>query len=295
MTNVQRIIKYCALAFAFFLIFTIGSGIFYGITSLGMLFEDIDFYESKEEYDDEDERENNREMRTFSIDEMFDSIYINSGVAALTISVGDEFKLETDSKYIKASVNSGKLKITDNRTGFRFFNGESYKSKVNLVLPVGTIYRVFDIESGVGNVNIGKITAEKVILDLGVGNVSIDNIEATRSLEIEGGVGEVNIKEGKINNLDVSLGAGKCSITSYLDGDTEIETGVGEFNLTVYGNINDYRIHTDKGIGSILIDGESFGDNSTIGNGRNKLDIEGGVGSINIKFIDLSQRNYGDE
>ena len=50
------------------------------------------------------------------------------------------------------------------------------------------------------------------------------------------------------------------------------------------GDSDMYEIHAEKGIGDIKIDDVSVADNSTTGNGENKINIEGGVGSVDIKL-----------
>ena len=48
--------------------------------------------------------------------------------------------------------------------------------------------------------------------------------------------------------------------------------------------MNDYNISLDKGIGSATLAGNSMDDNTQYGTGSNKIDIDGGVGSISIDF-----------
>lgn len=67
-------------------------------------------------------------------------------------------------------------------------------------------------------------------------------------------------------------------------GDSEFEFGVGESNITLIGNKEEYKVDIEKGIGSITIDGSVVTGTSSIGNGSNCIDIEGGVGAINLKF-----------
>ena len=44
------------------------------------------------------------------------------------------------------------------------------------------------------------------------------------------------------------------------------------------------RIDIEKGLGAVTIDGEKVTDFGTSGNGQHSLEIETGVGSVNLKF-----------
>ena len=45
-----------------------------------------------------------------------------------------------------------------------------------------------------------------------------------------------------------------------------------------------YRIKTDKGIGTIKIDGKEISNNELYGNGSHSIDVDGGIGNIKIDF-----------
>ena len=101
---------------------------------------------------------------------------------------------------------------------------------------------------------------------------------------IDSGAGEVVIKDGSVNNLDLDMGIGKVKLNLEVIGNSEIDAGIGELNLVLLGNDDDYRINVDKGIGSIKFNGESVDAETTVGNGDNIIDIDGGVGNINVDF-----------
>ena len=82
------------------------------------------------------------------------------------------------------------------------------------------------------------------------------------------------------------MGVGKLSLTSKLTGNNKIDSGVGEMNLSLIGTLEDYKISLDKGIGNATINGDNMKDNNTYGTGNSKLDIDGGIGSIDIDFIE---------
>ena len=80
------------------------------------------------------------------------------------------------------------------------------------------------------------------------------------------------------------MGVGELNLTAALLGNNEFDFGIGESNLTVLGSKDDYRIDIEKGLGVVTIDGEKVTDFGTSGNGQHSLEIETGVGSVNLKF-----------
>ena len=47
---------------------------------------------------------------------------------------------------------------------------------------------------------------------------------------------------------------------------------------------DDYKIKIDKGIGSATVNNEKVVDSSYYGSGRNIIDIDGGVGNIEVSY-----------
>ena len=50
------------------------------------------------------------------------------------------------------------------------------------------------------------------------------------------------------------------------------------------GEEDDYKIELDKGIGEATLDGKEMSDDSVYGAGENYVEIDGGVGKLNITF-----------
>lgn len=268
MMNFHKIIKYCALAFAFFLIFGILSGIMYLMISIGNIFNDNNNITGKLE-----EININSDAKVIEID-------INS--SHLTIKTGDFLKAMTNNKDIVIREEDNKLFIEEeDNDWFSFGNNDS-----NLIVYIpddfdldGTV-----INTGAGKIEIDKLSTKKLYLDLGAGNVIIHNLEVLDEAEIDGGTGKIEIKKGLINNLDLDMGVGNLTLTSYLLGTNDISAGIGSIELNLIGTYDEYRILANKGIGSIKLDGNSIDSDTYYGTGNNQINIDGGVGSIDIHF-----------
>ena len=247
MTHFQRVIKYLALFLAFSLAAAIILG---GIGLVGTIFG----ISSNSVL---------AEMYSIELSQNIEKIDINLSASSLKIELGDRFALTT---------NIGKLNVTSDSTlkikqkhhqVFSINHGKA--GEIILTIPYGAMLKFFDLDAGAGSVEIECLNA--------------------KSVEIDTGAGAININGGEIEHLYLDLGVGEANITSAIKGKSSINCGVGETNINLIGKMDDYILNIDTGIGSVTFNDTNIKGNTTIGNGQYKLEIEGGVGAINIKFV----------
>lgn len=159
-------------------------------------------------------------------------------------------------------------------------NQEGY---ITLYIPKNMDLKELDIDNGAGRVEMDGIFARKLDLDHGAGTIKIVNSSFDK-VDIDGGAGKIEIASSVLNDMRLSAGVGKVDIDAELLGNNRIECGVGGIDLLLKGSKEDYKITTEKGIGSIKIKGESISNDHTYGDGKNTIRVEGGIGSINIDF-----------
>ncbi len=260
MTALQKFIKFAAIAFGVFLIASVALGIlslFAGARDLS-------------------------EEETFEIQLAQTSVErldIELDGVDFSLKIGEEIKLETNNKNVKAAFKGESLEIEENSSWFnRTVNG-----KVLLTLPDALIPRV-SLEIGAGKVTIEKLTANFIEFDFGAGEVAINELYAHQSAEIECGAGKFTLSNGELGNLDMDLGVGEVNIGAKLTGTkNEIDCGVGELNLAL-DKKSDYKIQISKGLGSITVGGVSYENNAVVGDGERKIELNGGIGAIKIRF-----------
>lgn len=268
MTGIQKVIKYLAIAFAIFLTFNIIFGIMYGISSIGILFDN-----NKSNISD---NQNNLEINNNTL-----LLDINVSSSNIIIKKGDNFIAQTSSKYINCKQDNNKLYIIEKK--HNWFNTNKNNELIIYVPSDFTFDRVI-IDAGAGKVNIEELSTKELYLSFGAGKAEINNLEVLENAEIEGGAGDLIIDAININNLELNMGIGKLSLTSKLTGKNKIDSGIGEINLSLLGTEEDYEIYMDKGLGKATINGNNVKDDNTYGNGINKIDINGGIGNIEINF-----------
>lgn len=269
MIKTQRIIKYCAIVFALYLIFNIIFGILYGVMSIDNIFSSDD---------------NVGDLNNVDIDISNNVKYLDIDVSNVSIDIknGESFKIETDNNKVDITSNNDKIIIRENSSWL--FSNEN--KNVVIYIPKDLIFQNVNIENGAGKVSIEELNSKKLYLDLGAGKVTINNINISLETEIDSGAGEFIINNGTLTNLDLDMGVGKVYIKSLINGDSEIDAGVGETVLDLIGTINNYKIRIDKGIGDTSINGNKISDSKYHGNGNNVIDIDGGIGKFTVNFVE---------
>ncbi|MBO7736557.1 MAG: DUF4097 family beta strand repeat protein [Clostridia bacterium] len=269
MTTFQKVIKYLAIALAIFLTVTIIGGILSAIGWLGGFFTD-DLL--------------TQDMQTYSVSEEIRNLDIQVGAADLNIQEGEVFSVKSNLKNLKVEQANGRLTIKDS-TKLQFFGlNASEDAVLTIYLPAQTIFESVNITTGAGRLTVDALSAQRLNFELGAGEVSIGTLVAAQSANVEGGAGRITIAGGSLHNADMDMGVGELNLTSALGGDCELNMGIGNSNITLIGNKEDYKLELEKGIGSISVDGKDVSDFGSSGNGTNKVDINGGIGSINVRF-----------
>ena len=136
------------------------------------------------------------------------------------------------------------------------------------------------IDGGSGEIKIEDIIADRLELDLGAGLIEIASSTFYKA-DIDGGVGVIDAIDTTLSSLELDAGVGSVSIDGEILGRSTIDGGIGEINLNL-SNESLYKFIVDKGLGDITVNGTSI--SGTYGNGENVIDIDNGIGSVNITF-----------
>ena len=220
------------------------------------------------------------ETKTYEITSEIHSLDVQINAADFKIVSADEFLVESNLKFLSVSEKDGVLKIVDESK-----NNSNYTDAIlTLYVPGGVVFDDVDIETGAAKMTVDTLSASSVELKLGAGDVRFESLNASADVDIEGGAGRITIVSGTLNDLSLEMGMGELNLTAAVLGDSDLKFGVGESNVTLIGSKDDYKVDIDKGIGNITVDGKTVTDFGSSGNGQNHIEIEGGVGAVNLKF-----------
>ena len=273
MTDVQRLIKYLAIAFAVVLTVAIIGGILSAVGVLGGIF-----------LGGGEETDATGNMKTYAVSSRISELKIHINAADLSIKEGTAFSVESNLKHLTVEEKNGCLILKD-LTTIKLNGSNAYKDAVLTVyVPAGTVFERINLNTGAGRVTAGELLAETVDLELGAGDALIDTLVATKSADIEGGAGRIAISGGALHNLELDMGVGQLNLTSALTGECQLELGIGESNITLIGSREAYELDIEKGIGEIRVDGKVVSDYGSSGNGTAEVKIQGGIGAIYVEF-----------
>ena len=274
MTTAQKVIKYIATAFAVFLMITIISLILSGSYALLSAFGLI---HTNKNIITDDLKVISSEVNEVS------TLKIDLACTNLDIKTGNSFKVETNNSKITFEEKDGSVKIKEENRNW--LNNNNSESNLIIYIPEDMIdIDETKIETGAGKINIENLNTQSLYLELGAGDVYLENVIATGDTKIDGGVGKTELKSCEINNLKANLGMGEFVFNGKLIGKSEIDSGVGAINIKLMEKKENYTIEVDKGLGNVTLDGQKLEIDRVYGTGKNYLDIDGGIGSIKIDF-----------
>lgn len=162
--------------------------------------------------------------------------------------------------------------------------GSYDNAKLIIYIPKEFSFSNANITTGAGKFTVDTLSADKLYLELGAGEVNIDKLYSNRSCEIDGGAGKITISDGILYNFDLDMGVGKLDLTAAVYGESQIDNGIGKSDITFIGAQDEYRLEFDKGIGSVKVDKQEMSDGDIFSNGVNEIEINGGIGEIDVTF-----------
>ena len=139
---------------------------------------------------------------------------------------------------------------------------------VTIYIPKGILFREVEIAVGAGKVEIENIYADEMQLNLGAGYMNVNHFKA--------------------RELEVNCGAGEVILRGEVEKEIDINTGLGQTKLYINGVEEDFGYEIACGLGQVTIGTQRFTgitDTRKRREGAIKwLDIECGIGSVEIKF-----------
>lgn len=219
------------------------------------------------------------ENKTYEVTGEVKSLEVEIGAADFRIETGDEFSVESNLKNLTFRQTGDRLILREKSIN-KTYNG----AQLTIYIPEGTVFTQIDITTGAGKFTAGSLSAETIDFEFGAGEVNIGELNATREADIEGGAGQITIGSGSLRDLSLDMGVGELDLTSKIVGEGELNLGVGDVQITLIGSREDYTVELNKGLGELRLDGENISGGRTIGNGQNDVEINGGIGSIDVSF-----------
>lgn len=213
------------------------------------------------------------------------NLHIELGQTELHIIPGDSFVFTADRKIDSIAVTGDTLHIKhtekDSETFGLFksylFEKEIPPLKATLTVPYNVFFENITLEIGMGEFESKMpLKCKRSTINVGLGSCSLEDFSVTDYFETECDMGSLFIQGN-------------------LKGNSKIQCGMGTVELITQGNPDDYNYKTQVGMGSVQIGDKTFEGLSNkerfSSAAKNYLDIDCGMGSIIISFVDTFQEH----
>ena len=219
----------------------------------------------------------------------FLEIDVDVSIANVTVTGGDDYTLYIDSDAtlggysLKWEVKNDVLKIKDGGAAghVQINSWEDFKN-------------MFGVNASAMNVTItipdgGQLN--KLKAKTGLGDVFISGLEMDGKLEAETGLGDVECYEIRAHDeVDLESGMGDVTLSvsePYSGAEFEAKTGMGTVEAQIDCLKEDWNYEAKTGMGTVTVNGDSRGTKAERkGKGDYKLELESGMGDINLYFQD---------
>lgn len=201
---------------------------------------------------------------------------VEAGFADVMIEYGDDFQVEANFD-LDVNDESDRLEVKDD--GSVFLSGEAW---MRIVIPHDTVFDVVDIENGAGRLSVEDIRTDEFYLDMGMGSTDIKGVSVYELTDISTGTGEIRMEDVLLTGCDFDLGVGSVYVSGKLEGNTDLDCGIGKLELVLEQSMGDLTIQFSSGLGSSTLNGREMKDDHVYGDGENIIDIDGGTGEVRI-------------
>lgn len=223
---------------------------------------------------------------------------VSVDVGGVIIEKGDSFSLNVEniiSKWLTVKSDNSVLDVKYGPEDPDDIKGiDTSSHKIIITVPYDHNTKDITLEVGTGDMSVKDLLCEKISLHCGTGSSEMSNIQCS-NLSIECGSGVLQFSDIKVNeNTNINMGSGSAKINGTLGDKISVEGGTGTLNLDISGDKADYCINGEFPTRSVYVNGEKIsGSSDPWENGGNSSDnctkdrvinIEGGVGDININF-----------
>lgn len=284
MNGLQKVIKYCAMAFAVFLsvvilgtIISVVVGVTTGIAGVNFLLDDDkERINLSEEYTLEEARELG-----------ITSILVDCS-AEIVVQPGEELSIEavdvTEDYEIRQ--NNGRFSIVQDRPEIKigfWFDDISEQEKVVVTIPAELSMEKIEVKSGSGEVTVKDLMTEKRIMienlsiDSGSGRVILENVDSDR-LYVDSGSGMVTLAGARLSETEINSGSGGVAIDASALGKLLLNTGSGGVRMD---NVEARDAEVDTGSGRV----------SYVGVLTGTCEFETGSGTLTLR-LDGKEEDY---
>jgi hypothetical protein len=247
-----------------------------------------------------------RDIPTYSFAESYEgvnSLDVEIEYGSVTIIEGDTFSIDADRlprENMESYVSDGTWIIREDANryidvfGFHisagnFFNWrESLTPRITITVPEGFVAEDISLEMSAGDVKADVIRANTGDFNVSAGRLTINQLEITEESGYTVGAGQMKLDQVIAKNVTIDCGVGDIVVHGRITGDSEIACSVGNVDLRLEGDKEDYSYEVSASIGNVSIDNNSYHNilSKVINQSEaeNKFSLNCEIGNISVDF-----------
>lgn len=281
MSGLQKVIKYCAMAFAIFLSVVIFGAIIAAVTGVATGIAGVTYLTEEKERINLSEQYTETEITELGLQ----NILVDCN-AYITVRRGDVLSVEATNvtEDYKIRCSNGKLSVLQEKKDFFIGFGWTFgdwdtreQEKVIVTIPESFVPNQLVIHSGSGKVSVTEVTSDRMELDSGSGSVEMADVKVD-TLRVDSGSGKVSLAGVDATESVLDTGSGSVKGENVSLGKLRVNSGSGAVRLT---GLTAENVEVDSGSGSVEFAGKLTGD----------CEFETGSGSATVA-IDGAEEEY---
>ena len=189
--------------------------------------------------------------------ENISNLQLELGGCEVTIGISPDAEYHVSAKSIKkmqAYVSGDTLYVRVTTTG----QINSLNTKVEILIPEGTVFDEVEASMGAGDFKIASLSADTIKMEIGAGRLQTEKVTAGE-LEIELGAGQVVIKDAVVSRkFEAEIGAGELRFTGSVPGDMDVECAMGNADIHITGSSEkDHNYDLECSAGNLTVGNRS--------------------------------------
>ena len=164
---------------------------------------------------------------------------------------------------------------------------------ITIGIPDGMSFETMDFDIGASSLEIdsSNFSCNTLKMDVGAGDMDAEYLNVTDRMDLTLGVGNVDISDGSFGEMRLDCGLGVLNLSGSVGGDVTAHCGMGELDLELRGDEKDYDFDISCGLGSLEVNGMSYGGlggSKTIRNesATKKMKLECGMGNVEVSLYE---------
>lgn len=194
-------------------------------------------------------------------------VAIEASLLQIKVKEGSSFAVEYDGSEKLCPTctydeNSKKLSITQPEYKPKK-SKTSNENELILYMPEGTRLSQFKLVNNIGDVDLGELSADQIVIIADIGTIKADKI-TTDELKIEANLGDVNIDE--CDSKDITVVA-----------------NMGSVDIGIASDLKDYGISASTTLGELKIGSEKYKNNYVQTGNAGAIKIQCNLGNVVIE------------